>query len=428
MKSSIRSTTFWMQALLIASSSVLLCSCRGAVDGARMGGTSYGAAMQEGMPTDFGPGMAAGGMATSGMAPGGMLPPTAYTGHSEDGYTTPGALPGYVDTGEPVVPVAGPPLPATMIAPWRPPGIKGPWPQDEFLFDGGDHGGKVIVRDDWRVDGLDLEDTVAHYDTLDGRTIVTPSNRVCLYAPRFAAVRKVDGLFEDEQLAKVGGVLQPIAIVRMDEANRVNTALQPIQVLADTAGRPPVVARINEFPTYDKIALLPFSFTGRLKAYEDFSIIRIGVMEESEKPFIAKSVEAAIQWTHNQAVQVIIDGKAAHEDTGTKKLQSVYRVDLPDNPKLRVCKVASTPTARPGEIVEFTLRFDNIGDQTIGNVTLVDNLTTRLEYVPNTARSSVEANFSVEPNQGNSLILRWEIVKPLAPGEGGLVRFDCRVR
>ena len=46
--------------------------------------------------------------------------------------------------------------------------------------------------------------------------------------------------------------------------------------------------------------------------------------------------------------------------------------------------------ALPGEVVEFTHRFDNVGDHEIGNVTIVDNLTTRLEYVPNSATSSVD--------------------------------------
>ena len=41
----------------------------------------------------------------------------------------------------------------------------------------------VRVRPNWRVDGLELEDTVVHYDTVLGETYVEPSNRVCLYCP-----------------------------------------------------------------------------------------------------------------------------------------------------------------------------------------------------------------------------------------------------
>ena len=63
-------------------------------------------------------------------------------------------------------------------------------------------------------------------------------------------------------------------------------------------------------------------------------------------------------------------------------------------------KVASTPFAKPGEEVDFTIRFDNIGNQPIGNVTILDSLSTRLEYVPQSAQCSVEAKFSTQPNEG----------------------------
>ena len=91
-------------------------------------------------------------------------------------------------------------------------------------------------------------------------------------------------------------------------------------------------------------------------------------------------------------------------------------------------KLASTTMARPGEFVDFTIRFDNIGDQKIGNVTLVDNLTTRLEYVEGSAEASLAADFSATPNEGDSLLLRWEFADPFPAGDGGVVRFRCRVR
>jgi uncharacterized repeat protein (TIGR01451 family) len=93
-----------------------------------------------------------------------------------------------------------------------------------------------------------------------------------------------------------------------------------------------------------------------------------------------------------------------------------------------VIKVASTQFAAPGATIDFTIRFDNVGDDVIGNVTVVDNLTTRLEYVPDTAQCSVPAEFSTQPNEGESLALRWEITNPLERGQGGIIRFRCRVR
>ncbi|MEX0641088.1 MAG: hypothetical protein WD468_00225, partial [Pirellulales bacterium] len=72
-------------------------------------------------------------------------------------------------------------------------------PGDEYLCDGGDFHSPAGVRADWTIDGLDQEDAIAHYDTLDGRVVVTPSNRVCIYAPRFAAVRRVVNIMAHEQ-------------------------------------------------------------------------------------------------------------------------------------------------------------------------------------------------------------------------------------
>ncbi len=416
-----------MRYTLFALLALSICSCRAPYNrgaNAPQRNFSGGGSM---MPGQFGQSEQAFGPGMQG--PANTLPPTAFTGHSEDGYTVPGALPGYAESmAGPSVPVAGPPLPLQSYGPWKPPGIAGPWPEDEFVFDGGDQNGVVRVRDDWRVDGLDLEDTVAHYDTLDGRTLVEPSNRVCLYAPRFAAVRRVDGLQEGAQIAKAGGAVQPIGLVRFEDQQRTTTALQPLQPLGQSGARPPIIVQENQLAAGQQNNVLPFAVTDRLKAYENFAVIRTGLIEESEKAFLAKSVQAAIQWTRDQAVQVVIEGRRAQADTGTKQAQVEYRVDLPGNPKLRVCKVASAPNALPGEEIEFTLRFDNVGNQTIGNVTLMDSLTTRLEYVPNTAQASVPANFSVEPNQGESLVLRWEILDPIKAGDGGLVRFKCKVR
>jgi uncharacterized repeat protein (TIGR01451 family) len=125
---------------------------------------------------------------------------------------------------------------------------------------------------------------------------------------------------------------------------------------------------------------------------------------------------------------VIIDGQDAGVVTGDQRADAVFVVDTPGQDKLRVIKVASTPVARPGDIVDFTIRFDNLGDRVIGNVTIIDNLTPRLEYVPDSAQASLKGNFVTEPNEAGSLVLRWEVEDPLPAGSGGVVRFRCRVR
>ena len=91
-------------------------------------------------------------------------------------------------------------------------------------------------------------------------------------------------------------------------------------------------------------------------------------------------------------------------------------------------KQASTIAAKCGEEVEFTISFENIGARRIENVTIMDNLTTRLEYVPDSATCTLEADFSNQRNPADSLILRWDIKQPLELGKSGLIRFKCRVR
>jgi hypothetical protein len=48
--------------------------------------------------------------------------------------------------------------------------------------------------------------------------------------------------------------------------------------------------------------------------------------------------------------------------------------------------------------------------------------------VPESALSSVDADFSAKPNDTGSLILRWEIKDPVKAGDGGILRFRVKVR
>ncbi len=330
----------------------------------------------------------------------------------------------------PVEPVCneGLPIPVTCISPWSPPGIAGPWPHDEYLEDGGDRDVQVNLGAEGEVRGLEMEDTVAIYSSHGGSTCIEPSNRVCLYSPRFAAVRKVTSIVENEQREQLTSVALPVKANLHQEKSLATTAVQPIQPEGEIGAKQLSLQRVNEGVTpaisWQPIAALDSGFA----THENFRVMRQGVFEESEKARLLESIDAAIAWSHDKAVQVVLAGQQAVSVTVEQKAQATFRVDVPDHPCLRVIKVASTKTARPGEIVDFTIRFDNMGDQAISHMVLIDNLTTRLEYVAGTAQSSRPAEFSTEQNDGDSLVLRWEFTDPLPLGQGGLVRFHCRVR
>jgi uncharacterized repeat protein (TIGR01451 family) len=301
-------------------------------------------------------------------------------------------------------------------------------PADEYLCDGGDYGLPAAVRRDWQVDGLEQEDTVAHYDTVDGRTIITPSNRVCIYAPRFGVVRRVVDLHEYERIDMVDGIEQQMSLAKIDELEEVATSLNQLEPAINRAERPPSLLderqKLGELAQEVQLRI----FEGTLAPYADLTIVRAGTISNDEKAIVAESEQAAITWSGDQAAQITLDSRRAQAEVGTKQPGVVYHQDKPNNPKLRLVKLASTGAALPGDIVEFTLRFDNIGNRVIGNVTIVDNLTTRLEYVPDSAKASVDADFTATANGNGSAVIRWEIIDPVEAGEGGILQFKCRVR
>lgn len=301
-------------------------------------------------------------------------------------------------------------------------------PGDEYLCDGGDYGTPAGVHADWSITGLEQEDAISHYDTVDGRVLVTPSNRVCIYAPRFAVVRRVVQPLVHEQPVFVNQASDELSLAKATMALPPISQKQRHAVAVDLGQQPANLFRQRQHVGGLENLQATMDAFASLGAYANLTIIRTGEVSDAEKALVERAKEAAITLTGVQAPQVAFGVKQAHAEVGIRQPGLVYQTDGPDTPKLRLLKLASCGHAQPGEEVEFTLRYDNIGDQTIGNVTIVDNLTTRLEYVPETAKSSVDADFITQSNDAGSLILRWEVRDPVKPGEGGILRFKVKVR
>ncbi len=357
------------------------------------------------------------------------LPPRAYTGEAPSPMASGPAAIVSGAIGPPGM-ERGVPLPYTAGGPWAPPGISQPWPRDEYLRDGGDNASPVAVGDQWEIKGLEQEDCVGHFDTLDGRTLVEASNRVYIYSPRFAAVRKVVSLVSNDQFNRAADVHLPTKLVGPTSTQPVASSKQNLQ-----ADRQVGVRLAGSFRTRWGDGVMSTTNKARefeqdsFKPYENVKAIRAGIFDEAEMAHLARGAAAATAWTSKQAVQVILDHRAASVVLSNQELQSFFTAnEPPGDPKLRVIKVADNQFAELGEEVAFTIRFDNVGNQVIGNVTIVDNLTTRLEYVPDSGQCSLDAQFFTEPNAGDSLVIRCEIADPLEPGAGGIIRFRCVVR
>jgi len=312
--------------------------------------------------------------------------------------------------------------------PYQPPEISETRPPDEYICDGGDRPLHTKIGPDFAVYGLDLEDTVAHYDTLDGRREVEASNKVCIYAPRFAAVRQVRGITQHEQHDLIGRIHLPVAATQHEEAQLASQLNQPLQPLGRIGSKRASAFRERNAGVPLDSAVGVIGVDGQQRLHVPFRVLATGVYEQSEEARLANAIDAAIAWSHDAVVEVMVGEKRLAVDTHDTKLGQTYMVKKEGAPAIRIIKVASRKEAQPGEIVEFTLRFDNVGDELIGNVTILDNLTTRLEYVEDSQTCTLESAFFVEPNEGESLALRWEIIDPVEPGAGGVITFKCRVR
>jgi len=313
---------------------------------------------------------------------------------------------------------------------WQPNQNAGFWPPAEYLADGGDGTAKTYVEDDWTVRNLETADTVAHFDTLDGRTLVEPSNQVHLYAPRFGAVRKIEGLVNNGQIIALSRTDGQLALNVDRGKEQLGFTAQETQTgyartrtqLGGVGGR--------------KVSTGAGTALG-LEAYSNFesamyysNMLRQRAIGSAELVYLAEGSTSARAWQGAEGIKVQMNVLAPMEATAVEGAESFFQIKEDDSKtsKLRLIKVASKKSAQPGDIVEFTLRFDNVGNQPIGNVTILDNLTTRLEFLPDSAKSSLKSGFIAEPNDSASFTLRFEITDPLKPGDFGVVQFQCRVR
>lgn len=302
-------------------------------------------------------------------------------------------------------------------------------PKDEYLIDGSDRNHRVYVNDKWQVFGLDTEDTIGHFDTLDGRRIASPSNRVAIYAPRFGAVRRISDISGDSVTSRLASADKKVGPTLARTEDTMSTTLQNVQANRHrTTSRPLAFLDRTRGVNTESVSRLAGLASG-YGAYENLQLIKFGRLSSSEGSRLRMGMQSAQAWTDNLRVLaeqrnvnvIVANDFAAVQDITLSETKGA-------NPTLRVVKVASKITAQPGETVDFTIRFDNVGNQTIGNVTIIDNLTTRLEYLPDTAECSMKGRFVTQQNEGSSLTLRWEIEEPLPIGKGGVIRFKCRVR
>ncbi|TWU54549.1 hypothetical protein Poly51_32680 [Rubripirellula tenax] len=298
----------------------------------------------------------------------------------------------------------------------------------EFLCDGGDAKPNAFVRRNDTIGGLDPEDTIAHYTTEAGDIETTASNRVCVYAPRFASVRKITGAVSGGHSIGLATVDRPIGAGRV-EINEGGVVIGETIELghADVSRRIDAMRERNRGVPIESV-LQPIQNVDVLAVLSGIKLDQLGQLDDDQRAVVERLALAAVAWTIDESVEVEIQDLKPPTLIRDQTVEGLTVYEFPDAGRLKIVKLADRGDAKPGEIITFAIQVQNVGDSPVEKVTLTDNLTTRLEYVEDSQTCSGGADFVTESNQAHSTQLIWNLTDKLRVGESVTVRFKCKVR
>ena len=300
---------------------------------------------------------------------------------------------------------------------------------DEYLFDGGDRG-MPLHYGPFHQFGVETEDTIAEYTDHTGRRHVLPTNRVAIYAPRFAAIRSVSS-------PNTGTSVRRVAICdELDRGLHVRSRATPTYHNQNRASED-VRMRSRVSGLEDQVSRLGVrqasAVSGHVKLInlgETRTSSRHDRLEQTTGAVQAEGVQAALVWSRRQ-YPVVAASLSASQDVYASFKPEEY-VGLEDEHKttgrLKIVKSADKRVAASGDEILFTIRYENLGDRELLHVRVVDNLTPRLEFVENSATSDRPGGIVVEDNEEGSLVLRFQLDDPLPGHTGGVITFKTRVR
>ncbi|XZE18744.1 hypothetical protein SH449x_004046 [Pirellulaceae bacterium SH449] len=297
----------------------------------------------------------------------------------------------------------------------------------EYIFDGGDRNAKVQVRKDNTYIGLDPEDTVIQYETMDGKVHVDSGCRVAIYAPRFASVRKRYNPVERDFNMQVVNVAQPHGPKMAQNILPTGEERSRTRYVADSQTRIVEAVRQGVKPLPAEGIVTPVIVIEEQDTLSLLNLLATGSTRYRDKADLVKGIAAAKAWSTAEEIGVLADGAEPMSVISSQNTNGVTHYER-KGARIRLCKVASEQMAHPGDTIQFIIRFDNVGEQPVSSLVVTDSLTGRLEYIPDTQKSSREAEFILTPNGAGSENLRWELKRDLGPGEGGLISFECLVR
>ncbi|MEW4566515.1 DUF11 domain-containing protein [Tautonia sp. JC769] len=302
------------------------------------------------------------------------------------------------------------------------------FPGDEYLCDGGDHQNKAGIGADGQVVGVEPRDAMIRFNA-GSKPRVLPTNTVCIYAPRFAAVRTSIGVNENRLITVPRGAE---ALTRQMQEATVRPPSRMTQNLSANAVRDRRRASAMEgrTPPITHIEVRVLNGLTDVVALDQEELVQgpqVSVNEQGPRISRRATPPLGIKTAEGPVITGVIQGASQTiVSRGPGELAGVETP--PDLPGLAVNKETDTDVAEPGQVVTFTIRWRNMGNVPIHSVSIVDSLLPRFEYEPDSARGPDGAIFTAAENQTGSVELRWDLPEPVMPGEEGSVSFKARVR
>lgn len=299
---------------------------------------------------------------------------------------------------------------------------------DEYLCDGGDRA-TPFHYEGQQLGGLDTEDTIAEAYDITGKRLVVPSSKVCVYAPRFGALRTINGLATTRDVQQASGTHEGRRVAGVNTHLAIVEETQRDQMLQfDVRSRASLIdANARDLGLHQQTTA--YQHQQHAAAFQNLTFLQEGQFQQVDLAVLAYGVQAAGVWTRDQYPIMAANDIHGHElEVEFNAAELMGSEDKRSPGLLRVVKLADKELARSGDEITFTIRFDNLGQKELRAIRIVDNLTPRLVYIDGSADCVLPGVLDVEPNGEGSSVLSFRFDEPLPGESGGVLTFRCRVR
>ncbi|MFN0197326.1 MAG: hypothetical protein ACKVT0_11325 [Planctomycetaceae bacterium] len=304
---------------------------------------------------------------------------------------------------------------------------------DEYLVDGGDRGIPIHYEGS-RIEGVESEDTFGEYHDAAGKPRVVPSNTVAVYAPRFGTLRTITGTETGDAIERLSstydtvrdsGIHSRTALLhhrQADELEGVSTRNRASGVIAKNGDGD--LAHSTRATQHELLQ----------NVYENSLFVTMGRIDQNEQAWLAKRMQAAEYWESNVQTVIVAGDEALQEVYQAERVDEFSALDEDHKQpgRLRLVKMADKRAAKIGDMVTFTLRYDNLGDRPVEAVRIIDHLTARLELIEESivwgTADAPLGTWDIADHEEGGTVLSFVLSKSLVEKSGGVITFSCRVR